>query len=127
MSAELQKAVNASRNVSLFDRLSHIEIQKLIGEAHCNILPTFQSTGIKLKLLSSLFTGRACIVNTPMVINTGLESLCVIADSTEAMKEALKKVMSKGFKEEEIGIREEILLKDFSNPENAKKLMRLFS
>ncbi len=125
-SPELGKAVKLSGNVVLKDDLSHNEIQKLISEAQCNILPTFQATGIKLKLLSALFSGRSCIVNTPMVINTGLESLCTIADSPNEMKEALKVVMERHFPRDEIKRREEILLKDFSNSENAKKLIRLF-
>lgn len=125
-SDELRKATRDSSNTVLRDDLSHNEIQKLISDTQCNILPTFQATGIKLKLLSALFSGRSCIVNTPMVINTGLESLCTIADSPEEMKEALKVVMERHFPMEEIKSREDILLKDFSNSENAKKLIRLF-
>ncbi len=124
-SPELRRAVDATDNVELRDNLDHTEIQKLISEAQCNLLPTFQATGIKLKLLSSLFIGRTCIVNTPMVINTGLESLCTIADSPEEMKEAVKAAMGKSFPMEEIKKREEILLNDFSNSRNAKKLMKL--
>lgn len=125
-SPELRKAVKLSGNVVLKDNLSHNEIQKLISDAQCNILPTFQSTGIKLKLLSSLFCGRSCIVNTPMVLNTGLESLCTIADTPSDMKEALKVAMERHFLMDEISRRESILLKDFSNSDNAKKLIRLF-
>ena len=125
-SLELRKAVKLSKNVVLKDNLTHKEIQKLISDTQCNILPTFQSTGIKLKLLASLFSGRSCIVNTPMVINTGLESLCTIADSPNEMKAALRIAMERHFLLEEIKRREEILLKDFSNSDNAKKLIRLF-
>ena len=107
--------------------LLHFLIQKLIADAHCNILPTFQATGIKLKLLAALFSGRSCIVNTPMVINTGLESLCTISDTAEEMKEAVKNVMESSFPMDEIKRREEILLNDFSNTENAAKVIRLFN
>jgi hypothetical protein len=125
-SDELCKAVKASRNVTLRDDLSHNEIQKMISEAQCNVLPTFQATGIKLKLLSALFCGRTCIVNTPMVINTGLESLCTICDNPDRMKEEIKSAMNRHFPMEEIKRREEILGKDFSNTVNAEKLIRLF-
>ncbi len=125
-SEELKRAVKESSNVTLEDNLSHNEIQKLISEAQCNVLPTFQATGIKLKLLSALYSGRACIVNTPMVINTGLESLCSICDSPESMKEEIAVAMERHFPMEEIKRREEVLLKDFSNTENAKKLIQLF-
>lgn len=124
-SDELRTAVERSENVELYDSLSHSEIQKLISDAQCNILPTFQATGIKLKLLAALFSGRSCIVNTPMVINTGLESLCTIADTPESMKDAVNTLMERSFPEEESKRREEILLRDFSNSENAKKLIKL--
>ncbi len=54
--------------------------------AQINVLPTFQATGIKLKLLMALYTGRHCIVNQPMVDNTGLEELCSIQNTAEEMK-----------------------------------------
>ena len=124
-SDELKKAAESSSNITLYDNLSHNEIQKLIADAHCNILPTFQATGIKLKLIAALFSGRSCIVNTPMVINTGLESLCTISDTAEEMKEAVKNIMERSFPLDEIKRREEILLKDFSNVQNAEKMIRL--
>jgi hypothetical protein len=123
-SAELIKAVKASRNVFLEVNLSHKEIQKLVADAQCNILPTFQPTGIKLKLISSLFCGRTCIVNSPMVLNTGLETLCVIADSPEEMKARVSEAMNRGGMDaDEIGRRNEILNRDFSNKEGAKKII----
>jgi hypothetical protein len=109
----------------LHNDLSHEQIQEYIADAHCNILPTFQATGIKLKLLSALFAGRFCIVNKPMVENTGLEPLCIMANSPEAMKEKIKSVFEKEFTDRERKKREEILLRDFSNIENAKKILKV--
>ncbi|CAN5625504.1 N/A [soil metagenome] len=124
-SDELQKAVRMKPNVALHNDLTPEQIQDYIADAQCNILPTFQSTGIKLKLLSALFAGRFCIVNKPMVENTGLESLCILANSPEAMKEKVKSVFEKEFTERERKRREDILLRDFSNEENGKKLVKL--
>ncbi len=126
-SEELQKAVNQSPNVELRDDLSHIEIGKLIAEAQCNILPTFQSTGIKLKLIGALYSGKHCIVNSPMVLNTGLESLCIVADTAEEMREQLTFAMENAFAEQDIVRRKELLEKDFSNAKSAEKLIGLFS
>ena len=127
-SDDLKKAVRTNPNVSLRDDMTHTEILEYISEAQCNILPTFQSTGIKLKLLSALFAGRFCIVNKPMVENTGLESLCIMANSPEVMKEKVKSVFEKEFTEREKKKREEVLLKHFSNDENARRLVKvLFS
>src|SRR5207253_10818349 len=118
-SEELQSAVKEKSNIVLHDDLSPDQILKYIREAQCNVLPTFQSTGIKLKLLSALFAGRFCIVNTPMVENTGLESLCIIADSPTAMKDEIRKTFAADFSSDEIAKREKILMMNFSNKINA--------
>lgn len=124
-SDELIKAVKGKTNIELHDRLKPNEIHELIREAQCNVLPTFQATGIKLKLLSSLFAGRFCIVNKQMVENTGLEGLCIVANTPEKMKEKIKEVMSKEFSKREIDKREKLLSENFSNQKNIEKLIRL--
>jgi glycosyltransferase involved in cell wall biosynthesis len=124
-SDELKKAVRTNSNISLHDDMTHNQIQEYISEAQCNILPTFQSTGIKLKLLSALFAGRFCMVNKPMVENTGLESLCIMANSPEIMKDKVRAVFQKEFTERDRKKREDILLKNFSNEENARKLYKV--
>lgn len=124
-SDELKKAVRGRSNITLYDDLTPERIQEFIADAHCNVLPTFQSTGIKLKLLSALFAGRFCVVNRQMVENTGLESLCIIANNAESMKEKIKAVFTKEFSERERKKREEILLRDFLNEVNAKKLLKV--
>jgi hypothetical protein len=125
-SEELVRAVNATENVEIKSDLSFMDIQKMVAEAQCNVLPTFQATGIKLKLIASLYCGRTCIVNTPMVINTGLESLCVIADSEDEMKIRISEAMkSKGIDPGERIKRDEVLLKDFSNRAGAKRILNM--
>lgn len=124
-SADLIKAVKSRSNVELISDLTPDQIQEYIADAQCNILPTFQSTGIKLKLLSALFAGRFCIVNKPMVENTGLEQLCIMANTAEAMKEKIKSVWTKEFSEKEIFKREDVLLNHFSNEQQAIKLMKI--
>ncbi|HNQ60891.1 MAG TPA: hypothetical protein PKJ62_00730 [Bacteroidia bacterium] len=126
-SSELTKAAKMNPTVTLLADQSPEQIYDLIRNAQCNILPTFQSTGIKLKLLASLFSGRFCLVNAPMVNGTGLENLCRIADTAEEMKKNLDEVMSMdSFPENELEKRKVVLEKNFSNTVNAKKLISLF-
>jgi hypothetical protein len=89
------------------------------------VLPTFQATGIKLKLLAALYIGRFCVVNSPMVVNTGLESLCSIKDSSETMAKEIVTLFETPFDMAEKQKREAILNTAFSNVENAKKLIVL--
>ena len=124
-SEELLTAAKKNPYISIKKNISTNEIYALIRQAQINILPTFQSTGIKLKLLAALFNGRHCIVNSPMVKGTGLEQLCIVADASQAMKEAVNKFFAADLDEQEKTKREKILLRDFSNAANAEKLLSL--
>lgn len=123
---ELVEVINHHPNVSLRSDLSTDEIYQLVKEAQVNILPTFQATGIKLKLLSALFTGRHCIVNQPMVENTGLESMCHICNDPAAMISSLETLMNEPFSRAESEKRKQLLEEGgFCNNTNVDKLIQL--
>lgn len=122
-SKELREAVAKHNHITLKSDISTAEIYELIADAQINILPTFQSTGIKLKLLAALYTGRHCIVNSFMVEKTGLEELCDIANTSQEMQEVVKELFAKQFNETEIEKRKKVLLSGFGNRENIRKLM----
>jgi hypothetical protein len=124
-SDELKKAIVGKRNIILKANIPTAEIDDLIANAHVNILPTFQATGIKLKLLAALFLGRFCLVNSPMVANTGVESLCVIGETAPAMISQLNNCFAKEFTQEEIEKRKILLAEKFSNRRNAEKIVGL--
>ena len=69
--------------------LSHISQNSFF-----TLLPTFQSTGIKLKLLSALFLGNHCLVNESMVLETGLECLVEIANTSDEFIASIKRLKS---------------------------------
>jgi glycosyltransferase involved in cell wall biosynthesis len=126
-SEELKKAVRMTKNVTLYEYLTPEKIHELIRDAQCNVLPTFQATGIKLKLLAALHAGRTCIVNGPMVENTGLESLCIQADTPDEMKKEVIRAMSlSDFPLDEVAKRRTILEGKFSNKVNAGRLIGMF-
>jgi len=121
---ELLQAVENTENIEIRSGLSVEQIHQLVREAHINILPTFQVSGIKLKLLLALYQGRHCLVNTPMVIDTGLEELCHIADTPEEMQQSLIRLMGLALDESEIQNRKAILLENgFMNTRNADELI----
>lgn len=120
---ELLQAVVNHSNITLRSKDSPEEILELIEQAHINILPTFQSTGIKLKLITALFRGRFCIVNSLMVAETGLESLCIVADTAQQMIKALDDCFTKDFSLNQIEGRKELLEEIFSNKANAELLL----
>jgi len=124
-SKELRDAVSKHQHISLKSDISTEKIYQLIADAQINMLPTFQATGIKLKLLAALYSGRQCIVNSFMVENTGLEEICTVANTSQEMQEAVKKLFSKTLNESEIDKRKRVLSNGFGTQENIKKLMNI--
>lgn len=124
-SAELRSLARSMSHVELIEGLSTEAIHDYISKAHINLLPTFQATGIKLKLLAALHIGHHCIVNTPMVQNTGLETLCSVCDEPERMVEAIQEKMAEPFGPEAVKQRVRVLGDGFSNRVWAQKLKHI--
>ena len=78
-----------------------------------------------LKLLAALFNGRHCIVNSPMVENTGLENLCSIKNTASEMIEEINRLIQLPFDTVQKTLRAAILLENFSNAKNIQKLIAL--
>ncbi|MBC8046076.1 MAG: glycosyltransferase [Fimbriimonadaceae bacterium] len=110
--------------VKLFTNPSVPELHELMQNAHLHILPAFTETGIKLKLLQSLFKGRFCIVNSAMVNNTGLEKYCFVADDAEQMKAAIHTTFEKEFSDTDLLFRKNIET-EFSDTAEIQKLIAL--
>ena len=117
-SKELQKSLEGKKHIQLLTSLNTDEMLGYIQQAQINILPTFQSTGIKLKLINSLFIGRHCIANDMMVKNTGLEKFCFVANTPEQFREAIKELFAKPYSEEEAEKRKLFLESSFSPKQN---------
>jgi hypothetical protein len=126
-SAELIAAVTNYSHIQLKANISTHEIDELIKNAQINVLLTFQETGIKLKLLAALFNGRHCVVNSPMVVNTGLEHLCSIKDIPEEIAKEVSRLFEMPFDMQEKQKRSTILSENFSNVINVEKVIGLLS
>lgn len=105
----LRTKAAAHANVRLIANPSDAEMQRLIGDAQVCLLVTDQPTGLKLKLLNSLFAGRHCLVNPEMVAGTQLGDLCTVADGAEALRNALRTLMQTPFSDSLLASRRERL------------------
>ncbi len=123
--ADLRNAVAKKNHITLISDLTTKQIHQLINDAHINVMPTFQPTGIKLKLLSALYNGRFAVVNPMMVENTGLEMLCEVASTPQETREKILKLMETDFRSGDIRTREKVLYENFSNIVNIQKLLDL--
>ncbi len=121
----LKKVAEKSGKFELIANPYDEKMDTMISDAQFNVLPTFQATGIKLKLLNALYNGRYCVVNSIMVQNTGLEELCIVSNTAEEMKEHIRDIKDKDFPQSEIERRRKLLAEKFSNAANAQELIKL--
>ncbi len=123
-SARLTREIGQYPLVCLIADPSEAELQDLIAKAQVHILPSFNCTGIKLKLLNALYNGRHCIVNRGMVSGTGMEQLCHIANEAEDMRSAIVELYGKPIQAEDIRRRREVLSGLFDSRDNVRRLLR---
>ena len=123
---KLAIAVKDFKNINIKKITNNEELFDLIKTAHINILPTFQETGIKLKLINALFNGRFCLVNNKMILNTGLENLCSIANSKKEFLKKIEELSQQNFTEDYVNNRVNEL-NTFNTSKNARKIIDLIS
>lgn len=120
---EIVKQCEKTSHIKLISNPTELEMQKLITEAHVQLLPSFQPTGLKLKLINSLFRGRHCLANDIMVSGTGLENLCHKANTSVEFVAKTRKLMALPFESNDLILRKEILSKKFDNHRNVELLV----
>ncbi len=101
------------------------ELKELIQNAQMNVLPTFQPTGIKHKLINALFEGRFCVVNPMMVEDNGLARFCHVAQDANKMRKVILDLFEQEFPSSEIDRRKQLLQPIYSNTRNAKKMVEV--
>lgn len=104
------------------------EMKQLIQNAHIVWLYTHQATGLKLKLLYSLFTGRFIICNDKMIAGTSLKSNAslFVNNNPSEMINTIQSLQTQEFDDFAFDQRQ-MLLKEFSNEENIVKLINLIA
>lgn len=110
-------------HITLKQNCNEQEMQTLIEDAQMHCLYTQQATGLKLKLLNVLFSGRFVIANSAMLTGTKLSEACYIASSGEEYIQQINSLFSKEFTLEEIEKRK----KQISSMNNAEKTKVLLS
>jgi glycosyltransferase involved in cell wall biosynthesis len=123
-SARLSRLIHQYPQACLIANPSAEEMQDLIAKAQINILPSFNNTGVKLKLLNALFNGRHCVVNRETVESTGLEEACHIGTDPEDFRKLIDRLYRQPFTRDEILSRKMLLARHFNNEENGKRLIQ---
>jgi hypothetical protein len=102
------------------------ELQDMIAKAQVNILPSFNNTGVKLKLLNALFNGRHCLVNKAGVAGSGLEQLCQVAEDQDDFKTAIGYLYHIPYDPNENLKRQQVMDRLYNNEVNVQKITNYF-
>jgi len=122
-SKRLSKLAHLCQHTCLVANPSEKEMNDLVQKAHINVLPSFNTTGVKLKLIHALFEGRHCIVNDAAVKGSELEPACHISNSADNIASVILQLYHQPFTEEEIHLRKRILYNTYNNAKNAEKII----
>ncbi len=121
--SKIKEICNSLPNCKVITNPSMKKMEDLIANAQVHLLPTFQATGLKLKLLHALFNGRHIIVNEAMVAGTGLSEVCHMATNASDFIEKTKSLFEIPFDETTIKTRNTLLLKRYNNIKNAQRII----
>jgi hypothetical protein len=116
---KLRRAVAKYRNCCMVSDPSDQELKDIISKAQLHVIPSFNCTGVKLKLLNALFNGRHCIVNRDAVHGTGLGEVCHLAEGAKEFKLAVENLYERPFTFLDLQNRREKLLNRYNNHETA--------
>lgn len=110
-------------HIELKENCSEQEMQLLIKNAQIHCLYTAQGTGLKLKLLNVLYSGRFVIANDAMLTGTSLAAACSICNTGEEYIESIETLFHTEFTNELIEKRASII----SVMDNKTKTEKLIS
>jgi hypothetical protein len=122
-SPALKQFIARFSNAELVANPSHDKMQSLIADAQCNVLPSFNNTGVKLKIINALFRGRHCIVNRAAVNGSGMESICQVAKSRQHFKLLVQQLWEQPLTEEQIFERKKVLADLYDDDKNCRTLI----
>lgn len=122
-STELQDKAGKKPNTCIVINPSDAEMNDLIKKAQVNVLPSFNNTGVKLKLLHALYNGRHCLVNEAGQEGAGVSGLCDVAETAETFRGMLLSLFEKEFSEQQAAERQQQLKRVYDNEKNARQLI----
>lgn len=123
-SDKLRKACFKNK-ITLIPNPDFAQMEQLIMDAQATIVYAIKSSGMKLKLLNSLYLGRFCIANIEAIASNDLEKSCIIIRSLEELASLYHKLVKSDFTQSNIQAREEILNTRFNDAMNAAKIWEL--
>ncbi len=117
--------IGLTANVQLIDSPPSVNMEALIQHAHINLLLTFQQTGIKLKLLHALESGKHVLINSLMDDSGIFSRMSHVEDGAENLINKIDELMKEEFSEIDSDSRKEVFSEYFNNENNANKILEI--
>lgn len=122
----LRKLVRANPQITLLADPQASELKQWIARASINVLPSFSSTGIKLKLLHALYYGGYCLVNPAMAGGTPLAPFCRFFEDASQCRQLILALREQPVSSAELEQRRAFLDHHYDNDRSAREWIRLF-
>jgi hypothetical protein len=123
-SESLIDEISLHKNIVLVENPDESEMDRLQHEAHIHLCYTFQASGLKLKLLNSLFKGRFVVTNPLMTEGSGLNDLTLTGVNDTELIEIMKDLIPNSFDSREI-VKRKRKLETYGNIENVARIIKL--
>ncbi|HVK96490.1 MAG TPA: glycosyltransferase family 4 protein [Flavisolibacter sp.] len=124
ISKKIIDRISSYKNITAFTDPPINKINELVDNAHINVLPSMNTTGVKLKLLHSLLRGRFCVTNKQGIDGSGVQNGVILAEHPDEFIQIIKQLSEKEFTQEKMQERQPILA-IYNNIQNAEKLSAL--
>jgi hypothetical protein len=123
--SRLRELAHRHQHTCLVENPSDAAMQDMIAKAQINILPSFNDTGVKLKILNALYNGRHSITNKKGAEGIGPEGLCSIAEDADELIQTIGYLYDMPYAEEDNAQREKLLCPFYDARANAHAIMEL--
>jgi glycosyltransferase involved in cell wall biosynthesis len=121
--SKLRRTVAKYKNCCIVSDPNDQELKDIISKAQLHVIPSFNCTGVKLKLLNALFNGRHCVVNANAVEGTGLKEVCHLAEGANGFKRVIENLYERPFTFLDLQYRREKLQNQYDNLNTARRLI----
>jgi hypothetical protein len=122
-SAKLEQIAHKDAHTCLVANPADLELNDMIAKAQINVLPAFNTGGMKLKLLHALYSGKFLVANSTMLQGTPFAEACTVANSAEEFTQAIAGLYNEYFTELHLAQRKTVLGQTFDNDANAQKMI----
>ncbi len=118
-------AAKTVHNVEIKANPEQAVMESLINSAQVNLLLTFQQTGIKLKLLHALESGKHIIINSFMDDSGIFSEMCSVENEPESIAQKIDELITVPFTKAQFEKRSEQFHHYFDNRKNGQKIINL--